>query len=310
MTFELTILGCSSAMPVHGRFMSAQVLNVNEKLFLIDCAEGTQIRLADFNISKNKIDNILISHLHGDHIFGLPGLIGSMSMLSRKKPLNIFGPPGLEHFLNTAFEISDSYTGFDLNIHTIDTTKYTKIYDDSNVEVYSFPLQHRIPTAGYKIVEKDRQRNIKPAAIEKYSLDFKQIQAAKAGDDVRLSNGQIIKNIELTKSPKKKRSFAYCSDTKYSESIIPYIKGIDLLYHEATYMKGLQDKARERYHSTTVDAATIAKKAGALKLIIGHYSSRYKDLEMLLEEAKSVFPNTELAIDGKRFSVKLEEDEQ
>ena len=309
MTFELTILGCSSAMPVHGRFMSSQVLNVNEKLFLIDCAEGTQIRIGEYKISKNKIENILISHLHGDHIFGLPGLIGSMSMLGRRKPLNIYGPSGLELFLNTAFDISDSYIGFELNIHTIDTTKYAKIYENSDVEVYSFPLEHRIATVGYKFVEKLKQRNIKPEAIEKYGLNYMQIQSAKSGDDVMLDTGEIIENSDLTKPLDKKRSFAYCSDTKYSEKIISYIKGVDLLYHEATYMRHLKDKAKERYHSTTVDAATIAMKAGVGKLLIGHYSSRYKDLNMLLEEAKIVFYNTELALDGKRFSVNKQQDE-
>jgi len=304
VSFELTILGCSSAMPVHGRFMSSQILNVNEKLLLIDCGEGTQIRLSEYKISKNKIDTILISHLHGDHIFGLPGLIGSMNLVGRKKPLDIFGPLGLEFYLKTVFEISESYLGFEINFHTVNHNKYTKILEDKIMRIYSFPLEHRIPTVGYKIVEQDRLRNINPEMIERFGLNYQQIQAAKRGDDIELDNGDIIENHEITLEPKKSRSYAYCSDTKYSEKIVSYIKGVDLLYHEATYLKNLQSKAQERFHSTTYDAANIAKKAGVGKLIIGHYSSRYKDLDLLLSETREIFDNTELTMDGKKFSVK------
>lgn len=310
MTFELTILGCSSAMPVYGRFMSSQVLNVNEKLILLDCAEGTQIRLTDFKISKNKIDTILISHLHGDHVFGLPGLIGSMSLVGRKKPLNIYGPKGLEYYLNTVFDISGSHIDFDLNIHLVEDDKYYKIFEDERVKIYAFPLEHRISTVGYKVEEKDKLRNIKPEMISKYNLDYSQIQSAKHGNDINLQDGSILKYTEITLCPKKKRSYAYCSDTKYNERIIPFVKNVDLLYHEATYMQELQSKARERFHSTTVEAAMIAKQAKVGKLILGHYSSRYKDLKMLLDEAQTVFVNTELGIDGKRFSVKQNRDEQ
>ncbi len=289
--------------------MSSQVLNVHGRLFLIDCAEGTQIRLAEYKISKNKIENILISHLHGDHIFGLPGLIGSMSMLGRTKPLDVYGPEGIESFLNNAFEISESFIGFELNIHVVRHSKYTKIIENEKVIVYSFPLKHRIAAVGYKIVEKDRLRNINPEMIEKYNLSYNQIQAAKYGNDINLTGGEVLKNADLTFSPKRKRSFAYCSDTIYDESIVPVVKKVDLLYHEATYMEHLKDKAKERFHSTTVDAAKIAQQAEVGKLIIGHYSSRYKDLNALLQEAKGVFERTELAIDGKRFTVKIPDNE-
>lgn len=310
MTFELTILGCSSAVPVHGRFLSSQILNVRERMLLIDCGEGTQFRLSDFHISKNKIEHILISHLHGDHIFGLPGLINSMNMAGRKKPLTIFGPVGLENYLNNVFESSYSHSlSFELVINQVDHTIYSKIFENENINIYAFPLEHRVPTIGFKIVEKQGLKNIIPETINKYNLEFNQIKEAKEGKDILLKSGEIVKNSQLTFDLKKSRSFAYCSDTRFSEKIVAFIKNVDLLYHEATYLNDLQDKAKERYHSTTIDAATIAKKSNVKKLILGHYSSRYKNLNPLLEEAKTVFENTELGIDGTKFKVNLEHNE-
>lgn len=310
MIFELTILGCSSAVPVHGRFLSSQILDVGGRLILIDCGEGTQFRLVDFRISKNKIENILISHLHGDHIFGLPGLINSMNLAGRNKSLNIFGPIGLENYLNNVFEASYSHSlGFELFIHQVDHTVYSKITENENLKIYAFPLEHRIPTIGYKIVEKQSFKNIRPESISKYNLNFNQIREAKIGKDLYLKNGEVIKNNDLTFDLKKSRSYAYCSDTRYNEKIVAYIQNIELLYHEATYLKELKDKAKERFHSTAIEAATIAKKSNAKKLILGHYSSRYKNLEPLLREAKTVFQNTELGIDGVRFQVNLENNE-
>lgn len=290
-------------MPVHGRSLSSQILNVKEQFVLIDCGEGTQFRLAEYKISKNKIDIILISHLHGDHIYGLPGLINSMNLSGRRKELNVFGPIGLEDYLNNVFEASDSHLSFELIVHIVDHNIYSKTFENKNIKIFAFPLTHRVPTVGYKIEEKKRLKNIKSEMIQIYNLDFNQIKDAKKGKDILLENGQLVKNIELTHKLKKPRSYAYCSDTKYDEKIIAYVQKANLLFHESTYLENLKEKAKERFHSTTIDAATIAKKAQVDKLVLGHYSSRYKDLKPLLEEARTVFKNTELGIDGLRFEV-------
>jgi len=309
VVFELTILGCSSAVPVKGRFLSSQVLNIRERYFLIDCGEGTQYSMLEYKIAKSKIENIFISHLHGDHIYGLPGLISSYNLNNRTKPLNIYGPIGLDPFLENVLEYSYNYLGFALNIITVDHNKPTVVFEDDNVKVSSFPLEHRIPTVGYRFEEKSRLRNIKPEKITEYDLDYNQIRAAKYGNDVVLKSGEILKNKEVTLPPKHLRSYAYCSDTVFSKSYIDYVKNVDLLYHESTYMANMQDKAEKRGHSTTIDAATVAKKANVGKLILGHYSSRYHDLQPLLKEARSVFENTELGLDGQKYKVELIENE-
>jgi len=309
VTFELTILGCSSAIPVKGRFLTSQILNIREGFFLIDCGEGTQYRMLDYKIPKSKIENIFISHLHGDHIYGLPGLISSYNLNNRVKPLSIFGPIGLVPFLENALEYSYNHLGFDLNIITVDHNKYSVVFEDDNVKISAFPLKHRIPTVGYKFEEKSRLKNIKPEKISEYNLDYNQIRSAKYGNDVVLKSGEILKNSEVTLPPKHLRSYAYCSDTVYSESYIQYIKNVDLLYHESTYMSNMQEKAKLRGHSTTIDAANIAKKANAGKLILGHYSSRYHDLDPLLQEARSIFKNTELGLDGQNYNIELIENE-
>jgi len=307
---ELTILGSSSAVPIYGRFLSSQFLKVNNNHFLIDCGEGTQFRLLEYKISPNKIDTILISHLHGDHIYGLPGLINSMNLSGRRKKLNIYGPIGLQKYLDGVFEASDSYIGFELNINIVDHSQNSELFENKSLEVYSFPLVHRVPTVGFKIVEKPYQKTINPEMISKYNLDFNQIIKAKEGEDIELENGRIVKNSLLTFPAPKSLSYAYCSDTKYSPKIVESIKNVDLLYHEATYMHDLQGKAEERSHSTTKEAASIAKLAKAKLLVIGHFSARYNNLEKLLTETKTVFANSELAIDGRVFTIENKRHEQ
>lgn len=309
MEFELTILGCSSAIPMKGRYLSAQILNIRNEFFLIDCAEGAQLRMLDFNIPKNKIKHIFISHLHGDHIFGLPGLLSSYNLANREKPLNIYGPAGLKEFIENALEYAYVSLSYKLNIISLDHTIKSIAFENDSVKVSSFPLNHRVPTIGYKFEEKSRLKNIRPEMIERYGLNYNQIRAAKYGNDVVLKDGNVISNGILTLPPKHLRSYAYCSDTVYDQRIVPFIKNVDLLYHESTYMASMSEKAKERGHSTTIDAATIAKKANAKKLILGHYSTRYHDLMPLLEEARTVFENTELGIDGKKFKVELLENE-
>ena len=309
MEFELTILGCSSATPMRERYLSSQVLNVRNDYFLIDCGEGAQYRMLDFNIPKSKIDHIFISHLHGDHIFGLPGLISTYNLNNRVKALNIYGPLGLEEFIGNILENISVLLNFELKVNILDHKKSSVAFENKNVKVTSFPLKHRVATIGYKFEEKSRLKNIRVEKIKEYNLNYNQIRAAKYGKDVVLESGEVIPNNILTLPPKHLRSFAYCSDTVYDESLVAYIRNVDLLYHESTYLSSVQEKATARGHSTAVDAANIAKKANARRLILGHYSTRYHDLSPFLVEAKSIFKNTELGVDGKKFKLELKEDE-
>jgi len=303
--FELTILGCSSAIPAFGRGLTSHLLNVRERLFLVDCGEGTQHRLINYRISYNKIEKIFISHLHGDHVYGLPGLINTMNLTSRRKPLTVYGPPGIRAMLEFLFEISERREfHFELDIIELPVDKHIKVFQDDEVRIYSFPLVHSISTIGYRIEERFPLKNIRQEAVAGYGLDYEQIRKAKKGEDIITGDGKVIKNEYITYPVRKPRSYAFCSDTRYSESYIPYIKDVDLLYHEATYSADFEEKAYERFHSTTKDAARAAKRAGAVKLIIGHFSSRYRDLTPLLQEAREVFPNTLLAEEGKTFEVK------
>lgn len=309
MVFELLILGSTSAVPVHDRYLSCQILNVHDKLYMIDCGEGTQFRLQHFKISHFKIEYIFISHLHGDHILGLPGLINSMNINGRRKKLTIWSPVGLEEMIDKIFEVSGSHIDFEIVFHIVNTEKPEKIFDDNHVEIHSFPLDHRMPASGFKFIEKGRLRNIDSSMISQYNLSINQIKAAKFGNDIEFPDGTVIKNKDITLPPKKLRSYAYCSDTKYNDNIANYVRNVDLLYHESTYLDHLKDKAGERFHSTASDAALIAKKANAGKLLLGHFSSRYGDLSGFISEAKQHFENVELGLDGNKFSVNINHDE-
>lgn len=301
--FELQILGSSSAVPVKERALSAQLLNVNEKLYLIDCGEGTQFQLQKFRISHNKIDHIFISHLHGDHIYGLPGLLNSMNLNSRTKKLNIYSPIGLQEMVDKIFEVSAAVMNFEINYYEVNTKNAERVFENSDVEVNSFPLDHRIEAVGYRFIEKGKLRNIAPEVISRYNLNFNQIRAAKYGNDISFEDGTVIANKALTLPPKRLRSFAYCSDTRYSPDLVNYVRNSDLIFHEATYLDDMKDKARERFHSTASEAAMIAKLSNAGKLIIGHFSSRYISIAKFREEAQQHFSNVELAEDGKIFQI-------
>ncbi len=304
MPFQLTILGSNSAVPANGRFTTAQVLQVKNKLYLIDCGEGTQTRLGDYNISRReRIEQIFISHLHGDHIFGLPGLLTSFSLNNRKAPLRIYSPAGLQEMIEAILKYSYSHLSYDLKFVVVPTDKSVQIFDNKDITVTTIPLNHRIPTTGYLFKEKEKVRNIRPEKIEEYSIHYSKIDAIKNGGDFTTEDEKVIPHKELTIAPPPPRSFAFCSDTTYQESIVPIIKGVDLLYHETTYMEDAKESAAKYGHSTAKEAATIAKMAGVGKLICGHYSSRYGDLTPLEEEAKSVFPNSELGLEGKCVTV-------
>ncbi|MFQ5448088.1 MAG: ribonuclease Z [Saprospiraceae bacterium] len=305
MKFALTILGVNSATPAHGRFPSAQILQVQHQLFLIDCGEGSQSQMSRFGVPHHKIQHIFISHLHGDHVFGLPGLLFSLGLNDRKNDLHIYAPAGLEEMIMALLRPMETSLPYPLHFHVLDTGQSTLVFENDRLTVRSIPLRHRIPTAGFLFREKERPKNIRPEKIAEYSLNISQILAVKNGENITLANGRILPNEELTTPPPVPRSFAYVSDTAYEESIIPMIKDVDLLYHEATFCHDLADYAETTKHSTALQAATIAKKARARRLIIGHYSTRYKNIAPLIKEASAVFPETEPGVEGQEYEVPL-----
>jgi len=300
MSLQLTVLGCSSAIPAHGRGLSAQVLQHTNAAYLIDCGEGTQFKLTSNKIKLSRLDQIFISHLHGDHIFGLPGLLASLSMLGRNRPLGIFGPTGLSGWLDECMDISGTHLGYEVHIHPIEPKVSKMIFSDDKVKVYSIPLNHRVPASGFKFIEKAR-RNIDRKTIDQFKLDFGEIRKLLAGNSIKTNEGHLLDYKEHTYIKNKAASFAYISDTVFQPSIINLIKSVDLLFHEATYLEELSELAEKRGHSTAMQAAKIAREAEVGKLVIGHFSSRYKNLEELLLEARAVFKDTYLGIDGSSF---------
>ncbi len=303
MKFQLTVLGSSSAVPTSDRYPSAQVLNVQERYFLIDCGEGTQIQIRRNRIRFAKINHIFISHLHGDHFFGIFGVISTMGLLGRKNDLNIYGPKELEELLNFYSKITNEKMDFKINFHSLNYKNKELIFEDKIITVESIPLKHRIPTCGFLFKEKERPDKIKKELIEFYKIPVKEIFEIKMGADFITDDGKIIPHNQLTIKASVPRSFAYCSDTVYYKNIAKEIENVDLLYHEATFTKDLEKQALASMHSTASQAAEIALKAKAGKLIIGHYSSRYRSLTPLLNEAREVFPNTVLAIENKVYTI-------
>lgn len=303
MVFNVTILGSNSAIPTLKRKPTAQLVNHNERFFLIDCAEGTQIQLRKYRIKMQRIHHIFISHLHGDHFFGLIGLISSMHLLGRKRELHVYAPPLLENILNVQLEASQTELIYPFNFHPIKPDVHDKIYEDEKLIVETIPLDHRIPTCGFLFKEKEGKRKLKKDVVNSLKIPVNEYLNLKNGADYIDSNGKTIKNNKVTDNPHPVRSYAYCSDTGYYEKIIPIIKNVDLLYHEATFAHDMVDVAREKFHSTSVDAATIAKKAEVKNLVIGHFSTRYESSQELLKEAKTVFKHTRAASDGKNYDV-------
>ena len=303
MAFTFTILGSSSALPTSKRFTSAFVLNIHERFFLIDCGEGTQMQLRKYKIKLGRINHIFISHIHGDHVFGLFGLISSFNLLGRKNDLHIFGPPDLEHIIHSY--LKDFYINlfFEIIFHSVNCTRSVRIYEDDKILVNSIPLKHRIPTCGFLFREQPIWPNLRKDMIEKYNIPISKRQGIKRGDSFITETGDIVPNSELVISAPEPKTFAYCSDTSYNEGILTQIRNVDLLYHEATFGGELRKLAKETMHSTASEAARLASKASVKKLVIGHFSARYKDLTPLLAEAQKVFNNTFIAEDGKVFTV-------
>lgn len=297
--FSATILGSSAATPTSTRNPSAILLNMDYKYYLVDCGEGTQMQLRRMHIKLQKINHVFISHLHGDHFFGVIGLISTMHLMGRDKELHLFAPRRLEEIVKLQLEASQTELVYPLIFHPTQADKEEVIYESGKHYVKSFPLEHRIETTGFIFGEKPRRRKIDKAFLLKEDVSVPWMMCIKDGADYVSSSGVVYRNSEITKQPPAPRTFAYCSDTRYSPDVVQYVQGVDLLYHEATFMEELKEVAREKYHSTAAQAALTAKQAGAKHLLLGHFSARYKKLDGILEEAKAVFENTSLAKEGE-----------
>ena len=300
MNFTLNVLGTASALPTTARYPSAQVLDVRGRLFMIDCGEGAQIQMRRAGISFLKIEHICISHIHGDHIFGLFGLLSTMAMLGRKSPLNIYAPEGFRTTLDFLREQFGEGFLYEINHIVLDMSEPKLVYENRRTELLAFPLNHRIDTYGFIIREKMPQHNVHKEAIAKYGLSIAEIGALKRGEDVVRNDGaepMVIRNSEAAYIPYTPRSYAYCSDTAPFPELSEWIKGVSLLYHEATFPTEMTEMAAKTFHSTTLQAAHTAKEAGVGRLLVGHYSSRYPSVDFFLDELRSIFPDTDLAHD-------------
>jgi ribonuclease Z len=302
--FQVTILGCAAATPTSVRHTTAQVLQYHNKLFLLDCAEGAQIQMRKFRLPMMRVNHIFISHLHGDHYLGLPGLLFSYHLLGRDRELHIYSPPGIKEIIDVHFRVAGFELAYQVVYHDLSRGGEI-IYQDKYLCVETLEMDHRIPTFGFLFREKPMLRNIRKNKIQEYSIPWENINQIKAGADFSDAKGNIIPNEELTIKPAASRAYAFCSDTAYTEKFLEQINQVDLLYHEATFLKKAGSMAREKTHSTTVEAALIAKKANARQLLLGHYSARYDDMNLFLEEASEVFPNTILAEEGKVILISL-----
>ena len=303
MTFSVTILGSSSALPTANRFPSAHVINSHERLFLVDCAEGTQIQLRRYHQKMNRINHIFLSHLHGDHVLGVFGLISTFNLLGRTAPLNIYAHPDFEEILNTNVRFFNDRMSFQVQFHPLNCSIVETLYEDKHLTVSTLPLRHRMPTVGFLFKEKQQLPNVHKSLISKYSIGLADIVRIKNGEDFITHSGDVIPNSELTFQSHIPRSYAYCSDTFYSERLVGLVKDVDLLYHEATFLSKDMNLAKQTGHSTAAQAATVAQKANVGKLIIGHFSSRYKNAIQHEAEAREIFPNTIAVEDGQVYEI-------
>jgi ribonuclease Z len=298
---KLTILGCYAATPRTFTNPTSQLLEIRNRLFLIDCGEGTQVQLRKNKIRFSKINHIFISHLHGDHFFGLVGLISTFTLLNRTTDLHIYGPKGIKEIIKLQLRLSNSWTNYGLFFHELESNESEVIFEDEKVLVKTIPLKHRIYTNGFLFQEKIGERKLNLDAVQNYEIETCYYQKIKNGKDITLDDGRFIENEKLTFDPIPVKSYAFCSDTAYNEMMIPIIENVDVLYHEATFLQSEEGLAEKTLHSTAMDAAKIALKANAKQLILGHYSTRYESLELFEEEASQIFSNVLLGDDGKSF---------
>ncbi len=301
--FKIHILGCGSALPTLRHSASSQIIDVRGKCFMVDCGEGTQIQVRKAKIHFNKVSAVFISHLHGDHCFGLIGLISTFGMLGRTAPLHVYAPGELEPILRMQLDFFCGGLDYDVFFHSVDTTAEATVYEDRSVTVTSIPLNHRIACCGYKFTEKPTLPHIRRDMIDFYNIPECFRNNIKNGADWTTPDGEVIPNSRLTEPADKPRSYAYCSDTKFMPDLYRAVSGVDMLYHEATYCSDNESRAELYYHSTARQAAAVALKANAGKLILGHFSARYNDEKVLLDEARSIFPNTFLAEEMAVFDV-------
>ncbi|MBF4493083.1 ribonuclease Z [Flavobacterium sp. JLP] len=298
---KLTILGCYAATPRTLTNPTSQVLEIKNRMFLIDCGEGTQVQLRKNKIKFSKINHIFISHLHGDHFFGLIGTISTFALLGRTTDLHIYGPKGVKEIITLQLKLSNSWTTYDLFFHELESKESEIIFEDQKVVVKTIPLKHRVYTNGFLFQEKPGERKLNVDAVQQYEIHTAYYQKIKNGGDVTLDNGTVIKNEQLSFDPILPLSYAFCSDTAYKEDIIPIIKNVDVLYHESTFLESEAPLAQKTLHSTAKEAANIALKANAKHLVLGHYSTRYDGIERFKEEAETIFPNVLLGDDGRSF---------
>jgi ribonuclease Z len=298
---KLTILGCYAATPRTITNPTSQILEIKNRFFLIDCAEGTQVQLRKNKIRFSKINHIFISHLHGDHFFGLIGLVSTFTLLNRATDLHIYGPKGIQEIIKLQLRLSNSWTNYGLFFHELESKESEVIFEDEKVLVKTIPLKHRVYTNGFLFQEKAAPRKLNLDAVQNYGIDTCYYQKIKNGKDITLDDGRVIENNKLTFDPIPAKNYAFCSDTAYNEAIIPIIENIDVLYHESTFLQSEENLAKKTLHSTAKEAATIALKSNAKQLILGHYSTRYENIDLFKEEAATIFPEVLLADDGKSF---------
>lgn len=299
--FAVTILGNNSAVPAFDRHPTSQVVTLDGNNYLVDCGEGTQIQLINYKIRRSKISHIFISHLHGDHYFGLIGLINTLSLLSHQQEMHLFGPAPLKEIIELQLKVADTQLCFPLHIHTI--TGSSTLVDNDKLTVKCFRTNHRIECYGFSFTQKKQLRKLIPEKARELEIPASFYERLTNGEDYTRKDGVTIKNEEVTEPGIPGKKYAFCADTKYDESLIPHIEGFDMIYHETTYLDNLRERAEARFHSTSKQAALIAKKAGVKKLLIGHFSSKYDTLEEFESEAREIFPATELALEGVAYAV-------
>ena len=297
----VTILGNNSAVPAFDRHPTSQVVTLDGNNYLVDCGEGTQIQMINYKIRRGRISHIFISHLHGDHYFGLIGLINSFSLLGHQQELHVFGPAPLKEIIDIQLRVADTQLCYPLHIHTISGA--ATLLDNEQLTVKCFPTNHRIECYGFVFMQKKQPRKLDPVRAQSYDIPIPFYNNLKDGEDYTRPDGTIIKNEQVTHPAVPGKVYAFCADTKYDEKLIEHIRDADLIYHETTYLDNFRERAESRFHSTTRQAATIALKAGVKKLLIGHFSSKYDTLDEFQAEAREIFPNTELALEGVAYKV-------
>ncbi|MGM9759381.1 MAG: ribonuclease Z [Parabacteroides sp.] len=301
--FDLTILGCGSALPTTSHAATSQIINLRDKLYMLDCGEGTQVQMRHCHAKFNRLNHIFISHLHGDHCFGLPGLLSTLGMLGRRGLLEIHGPQEVETYMRPILDLFCKGLPYSVLFNAVDTRQHALVMEDRSLCVYSIPLNHRIPCCGYLFVEKPKEPHIIREMTDFYQVPVSQMKDIKAGADFVTPEGEVIPNERLTRPADPPKRYAYCSDTLFHPEIIPIIEGVDLLYHEATFQQRDLARAKETFHSTAQQAAEIARRAHVKRLVIGHYSARYTHTRTLRKEAESIFPGTVMAQEGLTIPV-------